>query len=331
MTFTLAAMSTVAVVRYAPDAVLRGAEHRTYARRINATIAIPPNESRWVAWLGDSTIRPRPDLRLSSYPLEVGARLADGTTGNWFIALPALDSFHYFYLLAPVLELKPDVLVLTATFRSFHGVEVGQERNYLCSFMQPELISSAITLPFYARGMTIPDLFFCPFLKHPPIQRAILFLDGIRRMFIESPVWGDADYAHKSPTVTEAAQTVTNRLTAWYGPAVTRATPALVVLGEVVRTASAHGIETIVVLSANPIELLEQTGLYDEALFASRVATVESIVHEAGGTLVDINDVIPASEMRDGAGHLNHAGIAHVTDILVPVVREALNAAERSR
>ena len=75
-----------------------------------------------------------------------------------------------------------------------------------------------------------------------------------------------------------------------------------------------------------PAPTLRNLGLHDPGLFLERAATVRRVVERAGGTLIDMHDVLPRFELRDQYGHLNSRGVIHAADIVEPFVREALAA-----
>lgn len=329
MSLSLIVMSVFAYLSYGRVAEELGAEHRYYTSIVNKRVDDVPNHP-WLAWIGDSTMRPRSDLDLTSYPLEVGRRIRRHAISNWELTLPGLDPFHYYFLLSPIIERQPDTLVLAATLRTFQGPRPGMERNYLCAFMNTDLLAEAVTLPFYARGMTIPDVLFCPFLRQPIIQRSVLITDGLRRLFIESELWGAVDYPRTKPDLTEARTNISRYLQSAYGQPVTEDTPAVVLLEAAVRMATNRGIPTLVILSAVPIDLLQRYGMYDAEILARRVAVVRTVVERAGGRLLDLHDVVPASEMRDQSGHLNADGIQHVSDIVEPVVLQMIRSKNSS-
>jgi hypothetical protein len=314
--------------RYRRVAEWSGVVEQGFTRVVETRLGSVP-EGRWVAFLGDSTMVPHPVWGGNSYPITLGHRLAADDVGTSHIAIPGLDPFQFYFLLGPLLDRQPEALVIVATMSMvLNGPGKGLERNYFCQFLEPMLIPNAMTLPFYARGMTIPHLLFCPFLRVPAVRSSSYILVGARLLFLEAPFWGSLERPVPEPGPDSRREQIRLSLEQAYAPSVTESTPAVVMLEAVVETASKHGVPTLVVISALPVEQLTKHGLYDGELFDRRVAVLREVIERAGGTVVDIHDQIPADEMRDVAGHLNAAGIDHVSDLVEPKLRELLGLGE---
>src|SRR5262249_34454197 len=117
------------------------------ATKRNAPPAVP-----LVVWMGDSTITniPRP-----SYPQYLAPRFSSRHIASQVVAAPAFDFFTYYFLMGPVLDMHPDVIVMVAHLAAF-PTKVGTRFTYndLCSFIPAEALPGTMVLPLAPRRLS---------------------------------------------------------------------------------------------------------------------------------------------------------------------------------
>jgi hypothetical protein len=128
-----------------------------------------------VAWLGDSTIV---SVGQDTYPRLVGAALAGGE--QRVIATPGLNFFDYYFVMGPVLEGAPDLIVLVAHLRMF-GANTGTRTfTDLASMIPTSELPAAVMLPLPEQGISVPRLFLLRALRLAPLERAAYVFEGLR-------------------------------------------------------------------------------------------------------------------------------------------------------
>jgi hypothetical protein len=279
-----------------------------------------------VAWLGDSTML---SIGRAEYPAVVGRLLArDGVDPETRVVAGHLLDFYSFYFLAgPVLDLRPDLLVLMAHLRLFHrrpltieGIRISF--NDLASFLPTDELPTALGLPLHERGLSVPTLLLARLLRFETGERALYLGEGLRHLAQQA-----LDRAHVADTPPAAPDLrVRWELAALgdYDATISRREPVVRMMEATVRMAVRRGVPTVVIGSPIPSAALAAHALWNADADAERFRTLAQAVTDAGGRFVDLHLALAPDEFSDMAGHYTPAGIDHMARLLVPIVRAAV-------
>lgn len=325
----LIAASTFAAVRaYWEPAVALGRKHLWYVDVIETGIARPVKGRPLVAWVGDSTITNTSTI--AAYPRVIGKELVkERGAGNLYVAMPGLDFFHFYFLTGRLLDRRPDVIVYVANLRMFWDQLYSAPRNEFCAMMRASEFGRAVRLPFYARGMTVPQVLVCPLLKDERTRERMLFVDGLRRSFREAELWGDESPPEREP---DRKRDIGNMLDflRLYDLPIQRNGAVVRMMGATVDLAVRHGARVLVVVTPVPIERLMLAHAYGPGRFAERIEILRSVVRENGGEFVDLHDAIETPGFRDFSGHFNVDGVREMASLVGPRVRRILDDWDRA-
>ncbi len=290
-----------------PEALAAGRETYWHRRDLSGPAErLPPNPRR-VAWLGDSHI-----MDAKAYPWIVGRQL-DGID-TVVRAIPGLDAFGYYVAIDRELDhRRPAVLGLVAQLNTLQP-GYGRPVPDLVSELPAGELPHAMSLPLHEMGLTIPKVLLFRALRWPWVENVFLALDGIRRLARDA-LFGGWLGPLQLPSLVDFSEAL-EVVNAPPAMPFSARTAKVRFLTETVRMASERGVRVLVVLEPLPIDQLRKTGHYDPARLAPRIAVLRAEIERAGGTLVDLHDVIDADGFLDFAGHLNDAGHAEVADRL---------------
>src|SRR5262249_50259450 len=154
---------------------------------LTALITRQHSDRPLLVWMGDSTII---SLKQQSYPQLIADSMARTMTlETRIVADVGLDPYHYFFLMGQVLELHPDMVVILAHARTFSQRSGNRNFNDLASMIPVSELPTAVQLPLYERGLTVPGLLLMRTLRWPGATDSLLFFDGARSMFREAKFW----------------------------------------------------------------------------------------------------------------------------------------------
>ncbi len=276
-----------------------------------------------VVWLGDSTIV---TMGRPSYPELIGALVGRSEpVESRVVALPGLDFFHFYFLLGPVLDLRPDVVVLLAHLRMFN-LPAGRTFNDLASLLPARELLATTRLPLQQHGLTLPGLLLARCLRAPAGEEALYFFEGARALFQEAGFWDGLGPNGVTPLAAlRNLVRVQSQTLAGYDVALSPRQPTVRMMGAAVAMAVRGGARTVVVASPVPYDVLARRGWYDADVYRERIGVLGATVERSGGTLIDLHDALARAEFADQSGHYNEEGTAHLAALLAPVIRDALH------
>jgi hypothetical protein len=297
-------------------------------RRGYVTLTTPPrNPVPLVAWMGDSTIM---GVRRPSYPQVLAPRLRERVrTDSRVIAGAAFDFYTYYYLMGPVLDLKPDLIVAVAHLSTFALKRTNRfTYNDLCSMVPTAELPRAALLPFAARRLSIARLMLARLLRLDAGEQALFFFEGLRSLYQDAPAW--KPLGPREPPLRIDPREVATAVKAYDIP-VSRLSPLVRMMGATVRMASDRGTEVLVIGIPIPHETLRKRWRYDEAVYARRFAVLRAVVEENGGRFLDLHEALETREFADVGGHYNPDGVAHMASLVEPEVLKILEQVAAGR
>lgn len=315
----LATVVGIAVAQWGEAALARGA--RTYRYRTNLATRIrrPPAARRLVFWLGDSTVMA---MRRASYPQLLRGRLAKAGVSSVVVAAPAFDAFSYYYLMGPIMDAEPDLIVVVARLSAFRSRSwAGFTYNDLASMIPAAELPRTLLLPLSERDTNAGRVLLAQLLSWPPAEHALWFVSGLRALWEDAPFWERLGPPKPPPVYDPSILRDALRL---FEVRLTPRNPQLRVLAAAVRMATRRGRRVLVLGAPIPTEALEQYRGHDPAVWRPRFAVLRRAVEEAGGSFVDLHDVLPSRDFADFGGHYDEEGAARLAELVWPVVEEAL-------
>jgi len=274
-----------------------------------------------LVWLGDSTMVSRRGI--TGYPARIARRLHGPVeTRNLFI--PALDPYHYYFLMGPIVEHGADVVVIALHLRLFRP-ETHFKRNDLASYLPTAELARAAALPLHERGLTLPKLLLYRSLRFGSVERLYQFAVGQRQRFHDSRRWAWLGKHLRVPSRDGVLDLVRR-----YDDDIYPGHPMVRIVGAGVELATRGGARVLAVVSPIPIDVLRDHGLYDGDRYADRIRGLAAVVEAGGGELIDLHALLSRDEFSDSLGHMTRDGTAHMVEALLPSV-EALVEEARAR
>ena len=275
-----------------------------------------------VVWMGDSTITniPRP-----SYPQYLAPRFSSRHIASQVVAAPAFDFFTYYFLMGPVLDMHPDVIVMVAHLAAF-PTKVGTRFTYndLCSFIPAEALPGTMVLPLAPRRLSPARVLLARVLRTTLGEDGFYVAEGLRSLWGDAPAW-DVLGPKQPPPIIDWRRMIT--VVKAYDFPITRRNPTLRMMEATVRLAMSRGTHVIVIGSPIPYEELRKEWWYDSDAWSKRYAVLRAAVEEAGGTFLDMHEAMTTDGFADAGGHFNDTGANRMANILQPVVTQAVEAA----
>lgn len=303
--------------------VARFAGHQLYAYREGYRMMIKriaPRYQRHVVWMGDSTIM---GIVQPSYPQVLAPRLlGQDHIASQVVASAGFDFYNYYFLMGPVLDLEPDLIVIVAHLASFNEKR-GTKFTYndLCSMIPTDELPHALRLPLAPRRLSAARLLLARLLRTQAGEEALYVTEGLRTLWADGAAWDVLGPKTPPPIIDWRAIYPAVRA---YDMPLTRRNPTIRMMEATVRMATSHGRRVIVIGSPIPHMLMRERWWYDSAVWARRYAVLRAAVEEAGGTFLDLHEAIPTQEFADGGGHFNEKGALHMANLLQPVVTKAI-------
>jgi len=293
-----------------------GDEIRGY-RHVPARLADRSDSDRpRLVWMGDSTLLNRDGV--ASFPTRINQTLSRRITAT-DLYYPGFDFYHHYFLMGPVLESRPSLVVLPVHLRLF-DVASGQARNDLASFIPTRELPRALLLPLHARELTIPKLLLLRLLRFAAVEKAYLFCVGARMRFHEAGLWNRPGQILPRPSLASVRKQVVAR----YDVALHPRSPMLQMLSATVEMAKNQGTRTLVIVSPIPWQRLERDGLYEPRRYARRIDLLRETVEAAGGEFFDLHRALESDGFRDDLGHYSDEGAAILQGLLQPRVESLL-------
>ena len=322
----LAAAGWGAIVQWGADATTEGRAIYAYRAYLQHVLALQPTRRPLVAWLGDSTIVGR------SYPQRMEDWLERQYGGeSRVVAYVGLTTYNYYELMGPVLALRPAVVVLVANLRTLFAPRPDQPIpsdlggfDDLASMIPEDELPRALTLPWQARGLSLPRLLLLRLLRFEGVEQSMYLVEGLRSLVQRPRPWEAVAAPAPLPepvglaVYLEAIRGMEQR----YDQPISADSPFVRMLAASVDMARRRGVRVLVVASPLPFEQLEHSIGYERAKYAQRFATLRAVTEASGGTFVDYHEALQASGFRDQGGHFTDAGASALAQIL----REPLGA-----
>jgi hypothetical protein len=270
-----------------------------------------------VVWLGDSTIMTTGGRR--SYPSLLTERvLAPHGRRSVIVAVPGLDFFGYYALMAPVLATRPRVVVVIANLRLLVARGMRARRD-LVSFVPVGELPRLLTLPYAMRDMSAPGLLLAECLRFEPIERAMLLEEGARLRIADSTWWralgppfpAGADWSFEARSARETARHLRE-----YGRAIPPNDPMMRFAAATVAMGVRHAARVVVVIAPVPLAARRTRGVLEGDRLQTTLATLRTVVTAAGGTLVDLHAALRGSELSDADAHYTEEGAGHMADLV---------------
>lgn len=298
-------------------------QHRRYLTR---GLELPLRARPFVVWLGDSTIA---SIGQATYPKLVAADLERvGLAGDYrVLATPGLNFSDYYFLMGPVLDRHPDLVVLVAHLRMFGEGSGARTFTDLASMIPGSELAATLALPLHEQGVSLPRLLLLRLLRLAPVEEGVYLLEGLRSRFQEAAWWNVLGLRRPIWDVTTGmralADTLPNVLRTYDVPVGPRHALVRMMAGAV-RMASRRGVPTLVIASPIPYEPLRNLGWYDPEVYARRFAAMRNAVEAEGGTFLDLHEALASDGFRDNGGHYNELGTQRLATQIEPVVRRML-------
>jgi hypothetical protein len=295
-------------------------QHRRYLTR---GLEPPPSARPFVVWLGDSTIA---SVGQATYPTLVAADLERvGLVGDSrVVATPGLNFSDYYFLMGPVLDHAPDLVVLVAHLRMFGEGLGSQTFTDLASMIPFSELGTAVALP---HQISLPRLLLLRLLRLAPVEHAVYLVEGLRSRFQEAAWWNVLGPRRPIWDVTTGMRAlpdmVPNVLRAYDVPVGPRH-PLVRMMAGAVGMATRRGVATLVIASPIPYEPLRDLGWYDPEVYARRFAAMRNAVEAEGGTFLDLHEALASDGFLDKGGHTNEVGTRWLAELIEPVVRRML-------
>lgn len=267
-----------------------------------------------VVFLGDSTLAPHPTAppfpKLLQRDLGAGAEVR-------VLATAGLDFFHFYYLLGPVLEQRPDAIVVVANLMLIGSDQQAQKSNLLARHIPRSELLRSMSLPLEARGLTPSKLLLIRALRYDAVRRWLYFFDGLRIRF--------QSWLGRSPSnpPMEVGQLIRSLALEALRRELSRTDPLVQMLGATVATATRAGVAVMVYVSPVPVERLAAAVGGEDALHR-RIRVLQEIVEENGGQFLDLHAALPDREFRDDLGHFNAEGNARLGELFKEPLSEML-------
>lgn len=285
--------------------------YRSFVGRLD----VDPKDAPRLVWLGDSAM-----MEATGYPRRIedayGARV--DAIGLYY---PAMDPYHHYFLSGPVLEREPDLVVLGLHLRMF-GPHARARRFDLASFLHRRELPRAVALPLHERGYSIPGLLSYQLLRVPAIERLYLQAIGARQRFHDASFWSWLGEPLR-PTSRVALGVRTGELYRYDEPLHGRH-PTVAVVGATADAIRREGSRLLAVVTPIPTALLASHGRYDAERYRRRIAVLREEIERAGGTFVDLHDLLPPDAFADHLGHMTPAGSQRVAEVLLPEIHRML-------
>jgi len=339
---TCAATLTVAVALLwgvVGDRAVEAGRQRDQASRFDPRDVMPPagNALPRVVWLGDSTLMHVPG-HLPSYARRVQA-LQQGRVLHQVRAFPGLNPYHFYYLMGPITEQPPDLVVLIANLRQWFDA-VGQEQHVpLVRNIPSGELPRASLLPFGHRRVRLAQLLLMRTLEVPGAMTVYHFAEGLRARFEDDAAraWlGGPDPLLKHRFVAavakgemSAAEAKRRMSLPGYDRKLRPSEPMVRMLEAAVDLGVGRGARVLVIVSPIPHESLLAENWYDPDAYDRRVDGLRRVVEGAGGDLLDLHRELPAEAFRDLLGHFNESGIDLMRDRIAPKIEAQLRAPVR--
>jgi hypothetical protein len=297
---TVAAATTGAVVGWGAAAVKAGRESYYYRPYFAGPVEpAPPHRDR-VAWLGDSTI-----MDPNAYPMRAAA-LVEGMQAV-LIALPGLDALAFYCGMQHTLDrLHPKAIAMVAHLGNIHR-GFGAPVDDLVSELPLTELPTATLLPLHEFGLTVPKVLLFRIARWQWGEELLFFLDGIHRV-VQDASWWDWAGPSKLPPLSDNLAELMAEVNQLFATPFGAGTAKVQILSAAVRLATRRGVPALVVVAPFPVSAARHAGLYDDAVFAGRIAALRRVIENAGGTLVDLHDAVGPDGFRDAVGHLNEHG-----------------------
>lgn len=314
------------------EAVARGRERHVDRERLLRRIERQHPELPLVVWLGDSTILSYPGR--ASYPKLIQQR-QQGEIENLLVAQLGLDFFHYYYLMGPILDLDPDLVVVVANLRSFVRDRRLGSRVDLASLIPASELWRAARLPLQHRDLTLPRLLLLRMLRSERAAELLYFADGLRQAAWEAPLWGRLGESARPPPPAEwdpLREVPLDRLMLMkYNRPIHPSHPVVEMMEATVEMASRRGVPVLVFASPLPYTEFAEDGWYDPAVFGARIDVLRKAVERGGGALLDLHRLVPGDGFFDFMGHFNASGHGRIARRLEPLIRAQVERGHATR
>jgi hypothetical protein len=326
MVFLLGLGATLAgaIAWWGDAAVERGARAYGYRRAMAVRVQRPPGAGRLVMWLGDSTIM---GLVRASYPQLLRRRLAARGVRSTVIAAPVFDAFTYYYVMGPVVDAAPDLIVIVARLSAFGSRQwAGFTYNDLASMIPPRELPRTLLLPLSARETNAGRVLMAQLLRWPWAERALFFLTGARERWERASFWDALGPPEPPPTFDPRILTGALKM---FEVRLTSRNPQLRVLDAAIRMATRRGRRVLVIGAPIPTQALARFRHRDPSIWPPRFAVLREAVESAGADFLDLHDALPSDAFADFGGHYNEKGAARLAELIGPVVEQVLGAPPR--
>jgi hypothetical protein len=278
-----------------------------------------------VVWLGDSTIMA---FRRKSYPQLLRPRLLEQGVDSRVIALPGMDAYAHYFLSGRVLELDPVMVVIVAHLPGF--LPKGSKRTFTyndtCSYLLPSQLPGTFLLPLAERQLSPARVLLAQSLNFEIPKRIFYTAEGARLLYQRAPFWS----ALGPPRPPAFFDPSALRALGGYNVELSRRQPTVRMLEATVRAVTEAGRVALVVAAPIPHEAMQQEPWYDAARIQRRIDVLRDATRDAGGTFVDLHQLLRRVEFADFGGHLTPDGALRVSNMVWPFVREGVRRAARS-
>lgn len=289
-------------------------EHRLLIQNFLATP--PPVQNGRILFMGDSTVMGRPGH--PSWAHLVGERLERHGVTPVHSAYPGSDVFQHYCVSGAFLAWRPDAVVVVVNHRMMAPKRRSGAAMDLCSFLPPGQLGRSLGLPWHDRGMSLVRLGLTQALAWEPVEEAVIFFAGARRLFADRWMGSTTQMTRRT-----RMRNLTRSATRYDQPLWPRQ-PLVRMLGALVREARTHGAQVLVVVTPVPLSWMARTVHYDPATWRRRQAVLRRTVESAGGELVDLHDLLESGGFRDFNGHMNPYGHTRVANAVSPRIHRLL-------
>lgn len=277
-------------------------------------LAAPRSNAPSIIWLGDSTLLEGRHAKVA-YPTLIAPQLARRGIQSRVVAAPGLDSYGHYFLMGPVLALRPAAIVIVAHLRFLGDPQARSDdahvtMNDLASYLAPADLPAALRLPLAERGLTLPRLLLAQLLKLRVVDDSFVFLQGLHRLAHTAV---DEQPKAPWPQPSRAQQLLRDAYVE-----IDASSPGLRMLAAAVAKARSDGVPVLVIGTPVPIDLVTATGRATIADVNADFQLIAAAVRDAGGTFLDLHDALRTSELLDNAGHFNAAGAARMAALVAP-------------
>jgi hypothetical protein len=283
---------------------------------VSAQLGGPKSNGPSIIWLGDSTLLEGGRAKVA-YPTLIAPELARRGVQSRIVAAPGLDSYGHYFLMGPVLALRPAAIVIVAHLRFLGDPDARSDdahvtMNDLAGDLAPGDLPAALRLPLAERHLTVPRLLLAQLLKLRVVDDWFVFLQGLHRLAYTA-VNGQPEAPWPQPS--RAQQLLRDAYVE-----INAGSPGVCMLAAAVTKARSQGVPVLVIGTPVPIDLITATGRATIADVNADFHVIAEAVRDAGGTFLDLHDALRTSELLDNAGHFNAAGAARMAAFVAPEI-----------